>query len=115
MSNPDLLGLIDYPLEDHQVRLMVGDPIALAAEWILHYLDNLNSHIDEDDGSPIDIDELIITAMSHIEEGGWGDYISRGGAFEGFNLDPTFWDKLAIIKKIDIPQDKRGSFFGCSC
>ncbi len=39
----------------------------------------------------------------------------RGGAFEGFSVDPTFWDKLAIIKEIEIPDESRNSFFSCSC
>lgn len=112
---------LPYPMDEHKARIMCGDPIALAYKWIESYLENLNDRItpDEDYNSePITMDELIETAMSHInvESGRWGgDYIVRGGAFEGFSVDPTFWDKLAIIKEIEIPNESRNSFFSCSC
>lgn len=106
-----------YPDDQHSVRLMCGDPIAIAYEWISAYVENLNSRIDEDDGSLITMDELIETAMSHVDsESSWGgDYLIRGGAFEGVDVDPMFWDKLSILKQITIPQKNRNSFLSCSC
>jgi hypothetical protein len=106
-----------YPVEEHDARVMCADPQALAYAWMTGYLDNLNSRIGSDDGHDITMDELIQTAMSHLDENSrWGgDYITRGGAFEGEGTDPTFWEKLAIFKGIDIPEEKRGNFFSCSC
>jgi hypothetical protein len=106
-----------YPADQEQVRIMCGDPQALAYKWIESYLENLNSHLRREDGDEeVTLDELIDTAMSHLDESGrWGDYITRGGAFEGVDTDPMFWEKLAILKGIEIPDEKRVSFFSCSC
>lgn len=109
---------LPYPAEEHQARLMCGDPVALAYEWLKGYAENLNSQMETssygEDYAPITVEELIETGMSHVGDG-WGDYISRGGSFEGVSLDMTFWDKLSIFKQIEIPQDNRNSFLSCSC
>lgn len=108
---------LPYPETEHSARLMCADPQALAYEWIKAYTANMNSHIGEDDGSELTVDELIETGMTHIDpEDKWGgDYIVRGGAFEGTGTDPTFWNHLSILKNINIPSEKRGNFFSCSC
>lgn len=102
----------DYPEDQHQVRLMAGDPMAQAYEWIKAYAENLTDRAEDE---VVTMDELIETAMTHVDTSSrWGgDYISRGGAFEGFSTDPTFWDKLAILKNIEIPTEKRNNFFSC--
>lgn len=110
-----------FPEEEYAPRLMCGDPVALAYKWIESYAENLSDlafrQEDEYDKSPITVDELIDTALSHVDsETLWsGDYITRGGAFEGVGVDPTFWDKLAIVKGAEIPQESRNNFFSCSC
>ena len=96
---------------------MCGDPVATAYEWLKGYTDNLNSMMnsyEDEDHTPITIEELINTGMSHLSDS-WGDYIVRGGSFEGTSIDPTFWDKLAQFKQIEIPMDKRNNFLSCSC
>ena len=108
-----------YDTTDHKAKLMCGDPQAQAYQWILNYLENLNSMIseygyDEYRHSEITLEELLYTAQSHIGDP-WGDYISRGGVFEGHGTDPVFWDKLSILREEGIDHDKRGSFFSCSC
>ena len=108
-----------YDTTDHKAKLMCGDPQAQAYQWILNYLDNLNSMISEHDyygyrQNEITLEELLDTALSHISDQ-WGDYISRGGVFEGHGTDPVFWDKLSILREEEIDHDKRGSFFSCSC
>lgn len=102
-----------------KARMICGDPAALGYAWIEAYNENLNNMLQghrEDDYEHygITVDELIDTALTHVEDG-WSDYIVRGGVFEGFSMDPTFWDKLAALKGIDIPSDKRGTIFSCSC
>lgn len=103
--------------EVQSVRRMVGDPLMLAYAWIEAYVENVNNMLNRDEDNPISVDELIETAFSHIESNhSWGgDYIVRGGTFEGYQMDPTFWDKLAILKQIEIPQDRRQDFFSCAC
>jgi len=111
-----------YPENEHKSRVICGDPVALAYEWIRAYTENLNSRINQaEDGSLLTMKEVIETAMSHVNASdgpyAWGDYITRGGAFEGVRIDPTFWDKLADFKQIEISHDKRNNFlsFSCSC
>lgn len=107
-----------YDTTNHQANLLLLLPQAVAYEWILRYLDNLNDMIGGGDGygrsDPITLDELLETAESHLG-GGWGDYIVRGGVFEGHSLDMTFWDKYEILFDKEVPSSERSSFFSCSC
>jgi hypothetical protein len=109
---------LDYPEEEHSARLIIGDPVAEAYEWIKAYAKSISRDgYDEDYGSQeITAEELISTASNNIQnKDGWGDYISKGGLLEGMSVDSTFWDKLSIIKGIEIPANKRNNFFSCSC
>lgn len=114
---------ISKPEAEIKTLILIGDEQAEAYAWLKAYAENLDSMCsggsdDEDNyyGS-VTLDDLIETGMSHVETtSSWGgDYLSRGGAFESMSVDPTFWDKLAALFKIDIPGDRRGSFFSCSC
>ena len=44
-----------------------------------------------------------------------GDYLVRGGTFEGYSIPDEFWDKYEIIKRTKIKDDDRGTFLSCSC
>jgi len=44
-----------------------------------------------------------------------GDYLVRGGTFEGYSIPDEFWDKYEIIKRKRIEEADRGSFISCSC
>ena len=49
---------------------------------------------------------------------GWGDYIVRGGAFEGEGVEPMFpmfWEKYADFTGRDRDSIEENSFFSCSC
>ena len=113
-------SLVDYPMDQHKARLLAGDKKALAYEWMVNYCLNLEDQAnggynEEDYGTfSISVDELVAIADSHQKDG-WGDYISHGGAFEGFSLDPMFWDKYADLKGIDRGSVEEASFFSCSC
>lgn len=113
---------VPYPPDQHQARLVMGDPIAEAYEWIRGYAANLtdqvhNSYDHEEQGhADITVGELLSVADSHQSTSGWGDYIIRGGAFEGEGVEPMFWDKYAILREIPRDQVKYdGGFFSCSC
>jgi hypothetical protein len=110
----------DYPEIEHVGRLLSGDPKAVAWEWIRAYCENLSSDGDPEDGYGSGIvtpEELIEIALTHVEsEDRWGgDYLNKGPLLDGVSLDPTFWDKLAALKDLEIPNDKRNNFFSCSC
>ena len=111
-----------YDDKEYQAFVIVGDPQALAFEWIRAYTENLNQYVRTDDDdekgrghSPVTVTELIDVALDTVEGTGWGSYISRGGAFKSMSVDPMFWDKLSILKEMEIKEDNRNSFFSCSC
>lgn len=113
-------ALLDYPMDQHKARLLAGDKKALAYEWISNYCKNLEDqanggYYEEEYGEfSISPEDLVAVADSH-QSNGWGDYICHGGAFEGYSLDPMFWDKYADLKGIDRSSVNEASFFTCSC
>lgn len=110
--------LLPTPEEEHRARLLLGDPQAIARQWIEDYANRLNDGAyDDDTCGRVTADELIETAMTNVEENGrgWGDYLSKGGLLEGTSTSSEFWEQLAILKEIDIPHEKRNNFFSCSC
>ena len=102
--------------DERKVLCLLGDPQALAYTWIEAYAENLSDQASGDtyNDAAISVDELLETSLSHLGEG-WGDYIVRGGSFEGESVDPTFWDKLSILLGVPIPSNKRSSLLSCSC
>lgn len=96
---------VDYPETEHQTRLMVGDPVAEAYEWIKRYAESLPD---------VSFEELVKTAESNLKDDYTSD-INRGSELEGVSVDPLFWNKLAILMRKNIPQEKRNNFFSCSC
>lgn len=110
-----------YPKEQHQARIIAGDPQANAYAWIEAYADQLSRAPEPNDDNDygcgeITAEELIYTGMQNVKRGSWAEYISKGPLLEGESTDPMFWDKLAIFMKIEIPEEVQGSsFFSCSC
>lgn len=111
---------IPYPVDEHKVRLIMGDPIAQAAEWIRQYAEQLSEQCDDDEGS-VTFDDLVDTGLTHVrpkKDGrnfAYGEYIIRGSAFEGIDFDPYFWDMLSVLKEIEIPGHCREHILSCSC
>jgi len=96
----------------HKALLLIHDPVATAKQWIIDYAARLS-----DDEYTVTADELINTAMSnYYSSSKWGgDYLVKGGLLEGESVSDEFWSQLAILKEINIPEDKRNNFFSCSC
>ena len=44
-----------------------------------------------------------------------GDYMQDGGKFESVYAGEEFWNHYEAVTGIKVPEDKRGSFFSCSC
>lgn len=57
-------------------------------------------------------DELIDHAKSYVA---FGDYWVQGGRWEGFSLDDDFWPHFENVTGLKVEEDRRGSFFSCSC
>jgi hypothetical protein len=86
--------------------------------WITRYVEDLNaSYSDEYDGEygygMLSYDELIEAAKTHIAEE-W-EYLQKGPLLDGVSTLPEFWDHFSVVTGIDVPSDKRGSFFTCTC
>ena len=102
-----------YKKEEHQGRLVLGDPQAEAYAWIMAYAAQITEQAqhqgDEDWYSSRDAnytaEDLIQIAESN----------RHGGAFEGEGVDPLFWDKLSIVLDEEVPDEDRNGFFSCSC
>ena len=106
-----------YKEEEHQGRLVLGDPQAEAYAWIMAYAAQITEqaqHQYSSGDANYTAEDLITIAESH-KKGGWGDYICHGGAFEGESVDPLFWDKLSIVLDEEVADKDRNSFFSCSC
>ena len=111
--------LEDYDLSSHKGRLLLGDPVAEAYEWLHAYSLNLTDRCADDDyggNHEVTLKELLEIADSHQDgDDRWGDYLTRGGTFEGESVDPTFWVKYAAFSEISQEDVNEQSFFSCSC
>lgn len=106
-----------YKEDEHQGRLVLGDPQAEAYAWIMAYAAQITEQAQDSYSSGdanYTAEDLITIAESH-KKGGWGDYICHGGAFESESVDPLFWDKLSIVLDMEVADEDRNSFFSCSC
>ena len=106
-----------YKEDEHQGRLVLGDPQAEAYAWIMAYATQITEQAQYQYSSGdanYTAEDLIAIAESH-KKGGWGDYICHGGAFESTGVDPLFWDKLSIVLDEEVPDEDRNGFFSCSC
>jgi hypothetical protein len=76
---------------------------AVAEEkWVSDFADGIGSNFNE----------IMDGADAYLQS---GDYLVRGGTFEGYSIPDEFWDKYEIIKRKRIEEADRGSFISCSC
>lgn len=122
MTDFSYMGVDRFPYNpaEHEARIMCADPIALAFQWMTEYAKNLTEQCaDEEYGNyKVSVRELIQTADSHQPESRarWGgDYITRGGAFEGMSVDPTFWKMYGTFRQVSSEDVEKAHFFSCSC
>ncbi|QYW02237.1 hypothetical protein PP740_gp038 [Stenotrophomonas phage Philippe] len=102
--------------DQHHAGVMLNDPKDLARAWIIAYADQLTAQSAEADQDTVTIGDLMRAALSHVDgTEHWGDYISRGGAFEGQGTDPLFWEHFRTLVKGEYNQDNENNFFSCSC
>ena len=113
--------------EEYEVQLLLGNKVALAYAWIDAYAIQLDARVvassarhEEGYGYPLEgitTEEMISLGESRVgHEDFWGgEYLVRGGVFEGESTDPLYWDHLATLLGVEIPDKERGSFFSCSC
>jgi hypothetical protein len=76
---------------------------AVAEEkWISDFAEGIGS----------DYNEIMEAADAYLQS---GDYLCRGGDFEGYTIPDEFWDKYEIIKRKKVQGGERGTFLTCSC
>jgi hypothetical protein len=124
-SHPDFSDSTDvmFPNVDGKDNAVLYPPPMTekdkAYKWIENYANSLSGYYSDYEGgdsyAEITAEELIDTAKTHLKEGSWGDYIVYGGKFEGEYVQPEFWNQLEIYLEKEIPEDRRHSFFSCSC
>lgn len=96
----------DLPERDRAMEMLadnlIGDmkKIEEAKTWIIYYAQSLG----------LDYDELMEAAESHINH---GDYLIRGGTFEGLRTSHEFWEQYEIVTNTKVGD--MGNFFSCSC
>lgn len=119
-SNELLTFTWPYPQELHVLHLAAQRPQALAFEWIKAYIDQLNAMIEYDGRQDtLGYEEFIQITVDWYnasqDSNEWPDYLTKGGAFEGFSLDPLYWEKLSIFLDTPLKDEYCQAYFSCSC
>lgn len=119
-----LENYLDFPLDQLETRMLIGDQKAIAYSWIQAYASGLvpaqvkasGGSDDYDDGyeeddywhEPVSANELFNAFQNN-------DYIIRGGLFEGESVDPMFYTCLKILMEDEYDSDNESNLFSCSC
>jgi hypothetical protein len=78
-------------------------PVSSTAEiWIRDFADAID----------VGYGELMAHAEHYVN---YGEYWVEGGRFEGISLPDEFWPYYEEVTGISVADDKRASFFSCSC
>ena len=129
MSEPVELGELDLTNlpwandAEWEALLLIEHPQAKqyeAYKWLCAYVDQINGQItagnengyEDYTHSEIDVYELIEIGKAS-QNGGWGEYICKGGIFEGESTDPLFWPM--VNRFLGVPNVDYGGIFSCSC
>lgn len=101
-------------------ELVALTPEESAYNWIRNYADELSTNPDDEYGGVVTAEELIDMGWSNYETGkaggsSWGDYLNKGGLFEGVSVADEFWEQLGILKGVSIESEHRNNFFTCAC
>lgn len=70
------------------------------------FIDELAASVD------LSTNRLMAGAKEYIRH---GEYITGGSEMEGEYVPDEFWNHYARVTKTDVPEEKRGNFFKCSC
>ena len=84
------------------IDLLQNRSVTTSKKWIAEYAESLQTH-------PSD---LMYAAEDWIS---YEEVLIQGGKFEGIVLLNEFWNHYETVSKTIVPEEKRGSFFSCSC
>lgn len=91
-----------YPAQEHQARLILGDPVAEAWEWIFQY------------ASSYDLTPDMIVEMALYKRNTWNNFMVSdvvGSPIKGVRISPEFWNKLEKVLGRSFPLEKRRAYF----
>jgi hypothetical protein len=103
---------IDYDFTEHEVRMIMGDPVATAWEWLVKYSETISGTHWSRKVKP---EALVETALNNLNKNGniFSFGADRVPLVLGANtneLDPRFWDELEKFTQTKISQGKRIGF-----
>ena len=87
----------------HKMRMLLGDPVALAKQVIMDVAAELN----------VEFEELMDQALQRTQNS-W-HYWVEGDKFEGESIPDKFWGAYETYTGTTVPSDSKGSFISCSC
>lgn len=103
---------IDYDFAEHDVRVLCGDHIAVAWDWISTYCKSISGPHWSQEVKP---EVLVETALNNLNK--TGTAFSRGNDLMPMlvkatveELDPEFWVQLERLTGTPIPMAKRIDF-----
>jgi hypothetical protein len=74
----------------------------VSEKWIRHYANNIG----------VGYDELMEAVADWLKR---GDYLNKGELLESVETNEALWDHYQRVTGTLVPEDKRYSFFSCSC
>lgn len=99
-THPDFAEEEDLALMDKTYMVLRGAPES--KKWISEFADRIGS----------DYHEIMEGAASYLSH---GEYLVRGGTFEGMGIPDEFWEHYEKVTNSAIDEDRRGTFLSCSC
>ncbi len=71
-------------------------------KWITNFAEGIGSNYNE----------IMSGAKDYLAD---GDYLLRGGTFEGESIPDEFWNHYEKITQKTVSENDRGTFLSCSC
>ena len=88
------------------------DGVPEAMEYMEKFASECTGYDYEDNETHATVDMILEGADEYLRT---GEYLSKGGMFEGIVADETFWRHYETIRRVQVPEDQKTSFFSCSC
>lgn len=124
-------GIVDPFVTDPSIKpgtafwvcLKPGSILSLRHSWVHKSIPAESSNVDKKTFShswlegfahtaDMSYDSLIWAAKDFLKN---GDYVCNGGQYLGFDFPDAFWDHYETVTDEKVPENKRWSFFSCSC
>lgn len=84
-----MMFLPPYPIEEHQGRVLLGDPVAVSYEWLLKYARELDQPLDK------------VVSLALHSKNAWSNWMINertGSDMKGTPICSYFWEHIARIQ-----------------